>query len=121
MKKEIKITERGWPGHYICAAECLFRRNTLVSCEEINIVVSTVGMYVLNDKVMPIGINRYYETMVFHSKKEDKKYHDADVSKQIYFDSPWRIVKPYNDLAANKMHNTVVSEIKQKIQKEELC
>ena len=40
---ELKITERGWPAHYICAEYRLFRRNTLIEYADLKWVVSTEG------------------------------------------------------------------------------
>lgn len=121
-------TERGWPGHHICADDCQFRRNTLLTREDkrVRIVVSTVGAMVdKNEHVYStVGCDRVYETMVFHAKFEDP-YWDADVSKQIYdFNSSWDI-KPLvkggvvgkglvsfeMDAQANDMHEAVVAEI----------
>jgi hypothetical protein len=68
----------------------MFRRNTLLECNDVKIVVSTVGNYIspLSTSRQPeiIGYNRYYETMAFHAKVGDP-YKDADVSKDVYFNS----------------------------------
>lgn len=107
----VKRTERGWAGHFICAERCLFRRNTLLEYLETKIVVSTVGMMMDGDKFTTIGYNRYYETMAFHAKLVENKYWDADVSRQVDFDSPWSIDEPGADDKANDMHDNVVFEI----------
>jgi len=112
----MKRTERGWAGHFICADRCLFRRNTLLEHGDIKIVVSTVGaMQNKEGGFEIIGWDRYYETMAFHSKKDDKKYHDIDVNRQVYFNSEWAINEFYADDKANKMHEKVVREISREL------
>jgi len=110
----MKRTERGWAGHFICSDQCMFRRNTLLEHKGIKIVISTVGA--MKDihkegEYEQIGYNRYFETMAFHSKKDDKKYHDIDVDRQVYFKSNWKINILENDDEANIMHEKVVKEI----------
>jgi hypothetical protein len=122
----VKRTERGWPGHFICANSCLFRRNTLLEKGDVRIVVSTVGAYRCGEKIESIGLgdeikNRYYETMAFYAKWEDP-YWETDVSAPVYFDSPWAISArtpkelPKNvDNMADQMHEAVVAEISKKM------
>ena len=114
---KLKTTERGWAGHFICVGRCRFRRNTLIECGKIKIVVSTVGLMESLDgkKFEKIGYNRYYETMAFHSDKNDKRYHDIDVTKRISFDSSWSINEVDADDKANIMHEVVVKEISEKL------
>ena len=107
--------ERGWAGHFICANRCRFRRNTLLTYKDIRIVVSTVGLMECDGKIETIGHNRHFETMAFHADKNDKRYFDADVSKQVYFDSEWAIAEPNADDRANEMHEAVVLEITNKL------
>jgi hypothetical protein len=116
----VKRTERGWAGHFICAYRCRFRRNTLLECGEKRVVVSTVGMMAsqTEDKFEPIGYNRYFETMAFHAHRVDDRYWDADVSRQIFFDSPWAIGEIDADDKANDMHDNVVFEIIDKLSDE---
>jgi hypothetical protein len=113
----VKRTERGWGGHFIGGHECLFRRNTLLEYKDIKIVVSTVGVYRPGPKkdVEMIGSDRYYETMAFHSEPSDTEYHDADVKRQVYFDSPWTISERGKDNEADKMHENVVKEISKRM------
>lgn len=111
----VNRTERGWAGHYICSYRCKFRRNTLLSYKDINIVVSSVGLMVIDGEFEPIGVDRHFETMAFHADKNDKRYFDADVSKQVHFDSDWSISEVDADDKANEMHEAVVAEISTKL------
>lgn len=118
----VKVTERGWAGHFICANRCLFRRNALLELGEQRIVVSTVGaMRMITAGVEKalyntIGYNRYYETMAFEARW-DGTYWDADVAKHIDFESPWCIdhIDHGADAEAQKMHEDVVEEVKNKM------
>ena len=119
-------SERGWAGHFICANQCRFRRNTLLECGDVKIVVSTVGLmespWKEGDKFYSgpfdeIGHKRYYETMAFHSNQGDTRYHDADVSRQVSFDSPWSISEVDADDKANDMHEAVVKELTEEMEK----
>jgi len=114
----MKITERGWAGHFICGNECNFRRNTLIEHLEHVVVVSTVGMLIREEQVVEIGCNRYYETMCFIAEKKGN-YWEADVRKEVPFDSKWRIEKlsDNSDNEANEMHQAVVAEIVTKLKK----
>lgn len=121
MSEVIQI-ERGWAGHFICANECRFRRNTLLTYGDIRIVVSTVGLMEnpLGKGFAEIGCGRYYETMAFHAHLNDTRYYDADIQRQVHFDSPWSISELDADDEANKMHEMVVSEITMKLRHGEL-
>ena len=109
---ELIKTERGWPGHYICAYDCQFRRNTLLEYGDVRIIISTVGNYIFKGKTDTVGHERYYETMVFHAKL-DEIYWDVDVQKIVDFESEWAIreMETSSDQEANDMHETVVKEI----------
>jgi hypothetical protein len=119
---KVSREERGWAGHLCVADGCRFRRNTLLWSGETYVVVSTVGNYCYQGKPDEIGCNRYYETMVFFSKDDDALYHDADVIKEISFNSPWAIdhISEQSDKEANYMHDMVVLEIMQKMESGEL-
>jgi hypothetical protein len=120
MSGKVKTTERGWAGHFCCSHRCLFRRNTLIEYEDIKIVVSTVGLMSVDTidsegEFEPIGLNRHFETVAFHSLSGDTKYHDADVERQIFFDSKWSIANEDAEIEANDMHEAVVNELSQKL------
>jgi hypothetical protein len=120
---EVKRTERGWGGHFICANYCRFRRNTLLQYGDRRIVVSTVGNYHTQDgKLETIGaFGRYYETMAFEAQKEGA-YWETNVSQQISFDSEWALcfdeaqkIPEDIDLRADAMHDAVVRKLTEKI------
>lgn len=112
---EVTKTERGWAGHFICAERCAFHRNTLLECGEVRIVVSTVGKFrsSFDKEIETIGCDRYYETMAFHAQLDEGIYWDADVAREVGFDSQWTVdhLEVYADAEANAMHEAVVSEI----------
>ncbi len=111
--EEIKTTERGWAGHFICANHCAFRRNTLIEYKDIKIAVSTIGSMWLNGEYVTIGDCRYYETKAFYSDTGDKKYHDIDVKKEIDLDCKCHIerIDEDSDNEANGMHDNAVKWI----------
>ena len=116
MDKAVKRTEKGWPGHFICANMCVFRRHTMLEFNEVAIAISSVGNMMNwrdHDKIEMIGARRYFETMSFHCKPvtEEEPWRDADVSRQIDFNSPWSIDAPWREQEANDMHEAVVAEI----------
>lgn len=130
--KKFITKERGWPGHFCNAKDCLYRRNTLIMRPfpffvDKAIVVSTVGNYRPNeqkgvDAPHMLGFNRYYETMAFMSDMNDP-YLDADVRKEVSFDSNWCLDSWEDDdidLQADEMHNAVVEEISEKLERGEL-
>ncbi len=122
--KKLKITDRGYAGHFCASRSCLFHRNTLIEYGNKRIVVSTVGNYqpkiTFNDKDKyehQIGINRFYETMAFEAMKQGV-YWEANVGKEVEFKSSWSLneLKQETDLKADKMHDAVVKELSKKIQ-----
>lgn len=116
---KVTRTERGWAGHFCCAKDCLFRRNTLLECGQTRIVVSTVGMmldrHLKRRAFLIIGGSRHYETAAFHARHEDG-YWDADVTRQVDFDSAWCIAEKFKDEKANQMHEKVVEELMKRLE-----
>jgi hypothetical protein len=121
----MKVTteERGWAGHFCLADRCNFRRNTLVSYGDKRIVVSTVGFCVLDPnkstKAEEIGVDRFYETMMFVARLDMEIYWDADVSRQINAPSgvPWSLGEQErdSDKKANEMHEQNVQWVVENI------
>lgn len=90
MDDKVVRTERGWPGHYICAHQCMYRRNTLLEYGDVKIVVSSVGNFCIGtksfnakvDEMERVGFNRFYECMAFEAK-QNGPYWDSDVTKEV--------------------------------------
>jgi hypothetical protein len=117
----VKITYRGWPGHFILGHRCNFHLNTLIEYKDVKIVVSTVGMLLnkAEDAFEEIGHNRYYETMAFYAEKKENFY-DADVCKPVEFESRWCYNSIDDEWEANKGHWKVVAEISDKLESGEI-
>ena len=114
---EVKRTERGWAGHFCCSYRCEYHRNTLLEYNGMKVVVSTVGRLrkdMFGDTYEDLGYKRYFETMAFMAK-EDDKYNDADVEREIQFDAKWCLPSPDMELEADAMHEDVVTELSKRL------
>lgn len=114
---EVKRTERGWAGHFCCSYRCEYHRNTLLEYNGMKVVVSTVGRLrkdMFSDAYEDLGYKRYFETMAFMAK-EDDKYNDADVEREIQFDAKWCLPSPDMELEADAMHEDVVTELSKRL------
>lgn len=119
MEHEIKTTERGWAGHFICSSKCRFRRNTLIEYKDVKIVVSTIGAMFTQGKIDTLRCGRHYETMAFHSDLNDTKYHDIDVKKKVDLKCKWTIDRfdEDTDNEANDMHDNAVKWVCEQLKK----
>ena len=119
---KIKLTYRGWPGHFIMAHACVFHLNTLVELGRVRIIVSTVENMQLpgKRKATEIGLGRFYETMVFKAALRDG-YWDQDPGERIYIygNTLVRHVGLTSDQKANDMHEEIVQEIVDRIKEGE--
>ena len=114
---EVKRTERGWAGHFCLSYKCEYHRNTLLEYNGVKVVVSTVGRLRkdwISNTYEELGPRRYFETMAFISKENDK-YNDADVTRQVSFDAKWCLPSPYMELEADTMHEDVVMELSKRL------
>ena len=123
----MKRIERGWAGHFICGVDCNWRRNTLVEDEKgRGIVVSSVGALPGCDRTgirrewKEIGLNRYYETMMFIAK-QDGIFIEADVTQQRYVEGmQWCVSQKPNgktDLEAEEIHEKHVKYVMENFDK----
>jgi hypothetical protein len=124
----VKRTERGFAGHFICAKDCWYRRNTLLEAGNLRIVVSSVGNYHLPPGIAKkagmkegvaeeIGFERWYETMAFYAKWEDP-YWEAEIGREVGFHADWGIFeepKRESDLEMDEVHEGVVAELTQRL------
>lgn len=111
---DVKRTEQGWIAYYILADRCLFRRNTLLECGDVRVVIGTVGL--LRDradtKFETVGHDRHFETKAFHAYRKDGRWWEADTCHEIRdIDAPQTIVELDADDRANLMHEAVVDEM----------
>ena len=114
---EVKRTERGWAGHFCCSYRGEYHRNTLLEYKGMKVVVSAVGRLrkdMFSDTYEDLGYKRYFETMAFMAK-EDDKYNDADVEREIQFDAKWCLPSPDMELEADAMHEDVVMELSKRL------
>lgn len=113
---EVKRTERGWAGHFCCSYRCEYHRNTLLEYNGMKVVVSTVGRlyHIKSHDYEELGHGRYFETMAFMADENDK-YNDADVDRQVSFDSNWCLPSPDLELEADAMHEDVVKELSKRL------
>ena len=116
--KQLKRTERGWAGYFICSDRCLFRRNTLLEYENQKVVVSTVGRLMVEYwgrlTLNTVGNERYYETMAFYSDPNDMVFHDIDVEREICLGCEWEL-NEIDDIKANDMHENAVEWVSKQI------
>jgi len=121
--QKVKVTYRGWAGHFICANQCQFRLNTLIEGNRQKVVVSTVGNMIREDRegkrtlesIGYLGVDepegRFFETMVFYAKKEGG-FIEADVCKIISTPAnlPWAWGKGVeNEKKAQQGHEKTVA------------
>lgn len=122
--KSVKVTYRGWPGHYIVAKDCIFRLNTLVEVGEIRYVVSTVGnlqpRVPIGSKIEKVGCDYYYETMVFRAALVEGGYWDQDSGNPVLTKHCVEKITIDSDQKAQEMHEAAVGEIIGQILGEEL-
>lgn len=119
---EVKLTERGWAGHYIASRWCWFHRNTLIEYKDKKWIVSTIGRQWsdIENKFITIGLGRYYETFAYVATTTDCGYIDCDFKKQIKFESKWAIedCDVDSEMRANDMHDSIVKELSKRIVQE---
>ena len=114
---KVKRTERGWAGHFCLAYRCEYHKNTLLEYNGMKVVVSTIGRLrddTISHTYKELEYGRYFETMAFIAK-EDDKYNDADVTRQVSFDAKWCLPSPYMELEAEAMHEDVVIELSKRL------
>ena len=119
-KESVRVVrkERGWAGHYCRAADCLYRRNTLLESWDGNtrVVVSSVGALRDHHKPERIGVDWYYETMAFYATFR-APYWEADTTRPIEICGQWKLTDLTRDseLYADAMHDNAVEEITQRM------
>lgn len=114
----LKLTERGFSGHFCASPQCRYKRNTLVEFPSgYKIVISAVGNYCANVLVERINSDSYYEIMIFDAVYESP-YWEADIGCQIYefrliHENPTResgfVVDTFHDLIIQTLADNIIS------------
>lgn len=113
---EVKLTERGWPGHFVLADRCLFRRNTLVEVGDERVVVSTVGRMRTRDGESDDTVGafgRSFETMAFRAVMANG-YWEADIGREFGLADQKRSIsgfEPSRSGEASDMHDDCVAAV----------
>lgn len=110
--KEVKRTERGWPGHQVCSPYCKFRRITVLVCENTEILICTYGDWQVENVSRAFISGYYYEARAFHATEYT---HYADKNRRVLFESPKMLSTRGANREADEMHETVVSEISHRL------
>lgn len=123
--REVKVTYRGWPGHYILGDRCVFHLNTLLEAGQARVVVSSVGNLRsqghLSHASEPIGslVNpHYFETKAFWAQEKDG-YWEAATSNEIKLLLPETVVRnldPGCDEQAQRIHEAAVQVVTEQLQ-----
>jgi len=107
----MKITYRGYQGHFIC--KCNFHLNTLINYEnkdKPNIIVSTIGQYIVDGKMQELGCNKnsFFETMVFNTQMDKVKIKNKLVEFEDIIPSELKCERTDNEVSAQKTHDETV-------------
>ena len=109
----MKTTYRGYQGHFI--GKCRFHLNTLIDFEDPfikNIIVSTVGQYIVNEKMEELGCDKdsLFETMVFNTQFEEVKIDKKIVVFEEIVPSEIECHRTKNEVEAQNMHDEIVTK-----------
>lgn len=118
---DVRRTEYGWIGYFCVAADCMFRRSTLLEYKDVKIIVFTIGDYIHGHNVSEIDSGTYYETKVLYVDQENvnNSYYVPDINKPIKTKCPSTISEMNKAMEANKMHEDIVEEIECRLENEE--
>jgi hypothetical protein len=108
----LKITERGYAGHFCASSQCRYTRNTLVEFPDGHkIVLSAIGNYCPNVLIERINSDSYYEIMIFDAEYESP-YWESNIGCQIY---EFRLIQETpvrgSDLVVDSFHDLIIQTL----------
>ena len=112
--ENITRIEQGYPGHFIAARNCEFRRNTALVHEDGRaLVVSSVGGYLPahrseRGQYEMVGLDRHFECMVFVATHTPCGCYQIEVDRQVCNDLPWAVSDPEDHAQAQSIHEAQV-------------